>query len=78
VRAAFYNEKLYLDGQGLFPARLGGVADLLVDEIAFAMSTNGGLNWSKPITQKNQCRFRSLNLRYGIGHPGRTSGPLWA
>jgi len=32
VRAAFYNEKLYLDGQGLFPARLGGVADLLVDE----------------------------------------------
>ncbi len=32
VRAAFYNDKLYQDGQGLFPARLGGVADLLVDE----------------------------------------------
>ncbi len=32
VRAAFYNDKLYKEGQGLFPARLAGVADLLVDE----------------------------------------------
>lgn len=32
VRAAFYNDKLYKDGQGLFPARLAGVADLFVDE----------------------------------------------
>jgi hypothetical protein len=32
VRAAFYNDKLYRDGQGLFPARLGSVADLFVDE----------------------------------------------
>ena len=32
VRAAFYNEKLYKDGEGLFPARLAGVADLIVDE----------------------------------------------
>ena len=32
VRAAFYNDKLYQDGKGLFPARLGNVADLLVDE----------------------------------------------
>lgn len=32
TRAAFYNDKLYQDGKGLFPARLGNVADLLVDE----------------------------------------------
>jgi hypothetical protein len=32
VRATFYNETLYKDGQGLFPARLGVVSDLLVDD----------------------------------------------
>jgi hypothetical protein len=32
VRTAFYNDKLYKDGEGLFPARLGGMADLFVDE----------------------------------------------
>lgn len=32
VRAAFYNDKLYKEGQGLFPARLGVVSDLIVDE----------------------------------------------
>src|SRR5579872_7005125 len=37
VRAPFYNDKLYRDGQspeglGLFPARLGNVADLIADE----------------------------------------------
>jgi hypothetical protein len=32
VRATFYNDKLYKDGQGLFPARLGVVSDLIVDE----------------------------------------------
>ncbi|MBI3860383.1 MAG: BatA domain-containing protein [Planctomycetia bacterium] len=31
VRAAFYNETLYKNGAGLFPARLGGVADLNAD-----------------------------------------------
>jgi Aerotolerance regulator N-terminal/CARDB len=32
VRAAFYNDKLYRDGHGLFPARLAAPAELLVDE----------------------------------------------
>ncbi|MGE5195153.1 MAG: BatA domain-containing protein [Deltaproteobacteria bacterium] len=32
VRTAFYNDKLYQEGEGLFPARLGGMADLFVDE----------------------------------------------
>ena len=32
VRAAAYNDKLFRDGQGLFPARLGIVSELLVDE----------------------------------------------
>jgi hypothetical protein len=32
VRAAFYNDKLYKDGQGLFPARLGVISDLAVDD----------------------------------------------
>jgi hypothetical protein len=32
VRAAFYNDKLYKEGQGLFPARLGVIADLIVDD----------------------------------------------
>ena len=45
VRAAFYNDKLYRDGSsqaglGLFPARLGNVADLIVDE------TNPGPDFS--------------------------------
>lgn len=32
VRPAFYNDKLYKNGEGLFPAKLGAVADLFVDE----------------------------------------------
>ncbi|HLJ09967.1 MAG TPA: BatA domain-containing protein [Planctomycetaceae bacterium] len=32
VRAAFYNDKLYKDGEGLFPAKLAGTADLFADE----------------------------------------------
>jgi hypothetical protein len=32
ARAAFYNDKLYLDGHGLFPCRLAAAAELLVDE----------------------------------------------
>ena len=32
VRPAFYNDKLYQAGKGLFPLRLGSVAELLVDE----------------------------------------------
>ena len=32
VRPAFYNEKLYRSGEGLFPARLAGTADLFADE----------------------------------------------
>jgi hypothetical protein len=40
VRAAFYNDKLYHDGRGLFPARLGIVSDLMVDE------TNPGPDFS--------------------------------
>jgi hypothetical protein len=32
VRTAFYNDKLYKEGAGLFPARLAGMADLFVDE----------------------------------------------
>jgi hypothetical protein len=45
VRAAFYNDKLYQEGLsggglGLFPARLGNVADLIVDE------TNPGPDFS--------------------------------
>jgi hypothetical protein len=32
VRAAFYNEKLFKNGEGLFPVRLGAIADLFVDE----------------------------------------------
>jgi hypothetical protein len=32
VRPAFYNDKLYKGGEGLFPAKLGSTADLFVDE----------------------------------------------
>ncbi|MSR56145.1 MAG: hypothetical protein EXS05_00490 [Planctomycetaceae bacterium] len=32
VRAAYYNDKLYADGKGLFPCRLTTAAELLVDE----------------------------------------------
>ncbi len=32
VRSAFYNDKLYKDGQGLFPARLASIGDLAADE----------------------------------------------
>lgn len=32
VRAAFYNDKLYKEGQGLFPAKLGIATDLAVDD----------------------------------------------
>lgn len=34
VRPAFYNDKLYRDGKGLFPCRLATPAELLVDETA--------------------------------------------
>jgi len=42
VRAAFYNDKLYADGRGLFPCRLGVASTLIIDDaepiadIAFA------------------------------------------
>ncbi|HTI50374.1 MAG TPA: BatA domain-containing protein, partial [Planctomycetaceae bacterium] len=32
VRTAFYNDKLYRDGHGLFPAKLGAATELVVDE----------------------------------------------
>lgn len=33
VRPAFYSDKLYKAGSGLFPAKLGSIADLLIDEV---------------------------------------------